>query len=253
MSRKILYYTSTEDDFYADGKEHTLPEDYRFLRERRRDRFLSAFLYGCAAVFSTFYCRLGLHLHIYGAKKLRRQKGGCFIYGNHTQPLGDVFLPALAALPRRIYTVVSPANLDLPVIGRLLPHLGALPLPGTLRGLSDFERALRQRCEEGHPIAIYPEAHVWPYYTEIRPFSDASFSYPVRMGVPVYTATAVYRKRRLGRRPRLELYIDGPFMPEGEGRRQRAASLHTQVRAAMEARSAASDCAYVEYRKAEKL
>ena len=249
MKRKIVYYSSDTEDFYDDGRAHTLPEGYRFVREGWWDQLLAALIYGCAVVFSTVYCRLGLHLRIHGAKKLRPQKGGCFIYGNHTQPVGDVFLPALAAFPHRIYTVVSPANLDLPVLGRLLPHLGALPLPGTLKGLRALEDALRHRCETGHPIAIYPEAHVWSYYTGVRPFSTASFYYPVRMGVPAYTATAVYRKRPFGQKPRLELYVDGPFLPTGEGQRQRAESLCRQVREAMEARCAASDCTYIEYRK----
>ena len=248
MKRKILSYRRETDDFFEDGRPHSLPPDYRYLRTGLWDRIWASVLYGLATLFSSFYCRLILHLRVRGGRKLRKAKGGCFIYGNHTQPVGDVFLPALAAFPRRIYTVVSPANLDLPVLGHLLPHLGALPLPDTIKGMGAFEAALRRRAEEGHPIAIYPEAHVWPYYTGIRPFSSASFAYPVKLDLPTYTATAVYRRRSVGGRPRLELYIDGPFYGEGEGNRAKRESLWQTVRTTMEARAARSDQAYVEYR-----
>ena len=248
--KKVRYYSSFSDDFEQSANQtYTLPKNYKWVRTDIISNFLSGLIYGLAVIFGGLYCRCFLHMKVIGRKKLKGLKGDYFIYGNHTQPVGDVFLPALAAFPRRIYTVVSPANLDLPVLGRLLPHLGALPLPGTLKGLRALEDALRHRCETGHPIAIYPEAHVWPYYTGVRPFSTASFYYPVRMGVPAYTATAVYRKRPFGRKPRLELYVDGPFLPTGEGQRQRAESLCRQVREAMEARCAASDCTYIEYRK----
>ncbi len=45
-------------------------------------------------------------------------------------------------------------------------------------------------------MTIFPEAHVWPYYTGIRPFGEAAFHYPVATGKPVYTMTVTYQRRR---------------------------------------------------------
>ena len=95
---------------------------------------------------------------------------------------------------------------------------------------------------------VYPEAHIWPYYTGVREFSDASFLYPAKFGAPVYAATTVFRKRRLFAAPRCEVYIDGPFLPdESSTVAENKSRLHAKARAAMLSRSLLSDCEYVRY------
>ncbi len=244
---KVRYYKSFTDDFFQTDETFTLPENYRWIRTDARSRVLSALVYALALVFSNVYCRLFLHVRIRGAKKLRREKGGFFLYGNHTQPIGDVFDPALACFPKRIYTVVSPANLYLPVIGRLLPYLGALPIPDGLAGMRAFNEAIERRVRAGHPIVIYPEAHLWEYYTGVRPFPDASFKYPARLGAPVYAMTTTYQKRRFGRKPRATIWIDGPFFASGESVKRRAGALRDAVYGKMCARAAQSTCSYITY------
>lgn len=36
--------------------------------------------------------------------------------------------------------------------------------------MRSFLDAIRTRIEEGSFIMVYPEAHIWPYYTGIRDF-----------------------------------------------------------------------------------
>lgn len=247
---RVRYYETEADDFFSDGAGYTLPPDYRWVRTDLPHRALSAVVYGVALLLSAVWCRFFLHVRFRGADKLRAvKKGGFFLYGNHTQPVGDVFIPAHACFPGRIYTVVSPANYALPVIGKLLPYLGALPLAQTLNGQREFQAAVGTRLEKNHPIVIYPEAHVWPYYTGIRPFSAASFKLPVRFGVPAYSMTATYQKRRFGKKPRITVYIDGPFMPKGEGAKAKAESLRDAVYARMTERSRESNYSYIVYQK----
>ena len=100
-------------------------------------------------------------------------------------------------------------------------------------------------------ITIYPEAHIWPFYTGIRPFPAASFGYPARDGAPVYAMTSCYRKRRLGAFPKVVTYLDGPFYPDSSlplpERKQR---LRDQCHAAMVKRAEEnSTYAYYEYRE----
>ncbi len=247
--KKTQYYSTLTDDFFDDGQPHPLPQGYQWVRTGLRARLASSLVYGAAVVFGTFYCRLGLHFRIKGAKKLRKCNSGFFLYGNHTQPVGDVVIPALACFPKRIYTVASPANLDLPVLGRALPYLGALPIEPSIRGMKELSGAIATRISQGHPVVIYPEAHVWPYYTGIRPFPATSFKFPEKLGAPVYAMTATYQKRRFGKKPKLTLYIDGPFRPEGEGPKARAEHLRQQVAAAMDRRAAESNCEYIPYRQ----
>ena len=55
---------------------------------------------------------------------------------------------------------------------------------------------------------------MWPYYTGIRPFTDASFSYPAHTGTPVFAMTTCYQKRKIGSFPKTVTFIDGPFYPD---------------------------------------
>ncbi len=244
--KKVFYYESLQDDFFDDGKEHKLSDDYIWIRKDLLSRFLSAFIYVLALIFSNIYCRLFLHIKIIGAKKVRKQKGGFFLYGNHTQPIGDVFNPALVCFPKRIYTVVSAANMDLPIIGKILPFLGALPIPKTIGGMKSFQQAIECRINKGHPVIIYPESHVWEYYTGIRPFSAVSFKYPVNLNTSVFCMTTTYQKRKFFKKPKITIFIDGPFTAEGS-KKEKADKLCNSVYECMLNRSKQSNCNYIEY------
>lgn len=250
---KTRYYSSFTDDFVKSAEQDfVLPENYRWVRTDPWSRFLSALAYALAVAFSAIYCGLFLHLRVRGRKNLRAVKGGFFLYGNHTQPVGDVFTPALCVLPRRIYTVVSPANYGIPVIGRVLPYLGALPITETLHGLRELQKAMEYRLQKGNPIVIYPEAHVWEYYTGIRPFPDTSFRFPAKLDKPTFVMTVTYKKSRLFKKPRMEVFLDGPFYGEGENIKEKTASLHDIVYRTMQKRSQSSDCEYIRYVKKTK-
>lgn len=248
--RETRYYSDFTDDFEESAdQEYTLPADYRFVREDGGSKLLSGLVYGLAVVFGGLYCRCVLHMRVKGRRALRGLGGDVFIFGNHTQPVGDVFIPALCVLPRRIYTVVSPANYGIPIIGKLLPFLGALPLIPSLHGMKELHAAMAHRLEHGHPIVIYPEAHVWEYYTDIRPFPDTAFKYPVKFQKPTLAMTVTYRRSRLWKRPVMEVFLDGPFYPHGETVKEKTADLHRQVYAAMQKRSENSNYEYIVYKK----
>jgi len=243
MKERVRYYESFADDFEVSKNQNfTLPNDYKWVRNDIFSRFLSTVVYTLALIFSSVYCYFFLHMRVRGREKLKDVNGGFFIYGNHTQPVGDVFIPALAVFPRRIYTIVSPANYGIPIIGKILPYLGALPTADTLSGLRKLKNAIEYRLEKGNPIVIYPEAHVWEYYTKIRPFPDTSFSFPVKSGSPAFAMTVTYKKSRFFKRPLMEVYIDGPFFGE-------KADLHREVFSAMQKRSSQSNFDYIEYKE----
>ena len=246
--REERRYTSFDEDFEKTAnQDFTLPQEYRYVRKSFGARALSALVYGAAFAFSAVYCRLVLHMRVRGRACLRGVSGGFFVYGNHTQPFGDVFIPAHCVFPRRIYTLVSPANYGIPVIGKLLPYLGALPLVPTLGGYRALLRAMGDRLDAGHPVVIYPEAHVWAYYTGIRPFTTAAFGYPARFDKPVISMTATYQKSVLHRRPTMTVYLDGPFYGEGETQKEKEVSLHAAVYGAMTARAKASNFDFIRY------
>lgn len=246
---RVRYYETYADDFTRSrDRSCRIPSDYQWIR---KESILSDGLYAALGWAGRLYCRAILHVKIENPALLREgSKGGGFLYGNHTQTLGDVFLPAWVCHPRRIYTLASPANLGIPVLGSLLPYLGALPVPDTVAGMRNLWAAIQRRLEEGAWVVIYPEAHVWDYCTEIRPFSAASFKFPAKLGVPVYVMTTTYQKRRRGKKPGITVYLDGPFHGDDTlPLKKRAEELRQRVQACMTQRSKASTYAYITYEK----
>lgn len=254
MERLYYYKLYTDDVVTNENQDYKLPDNYEWIKNSRTERMKSGAVYALAIVCGFLYCKFGLHVCVVGRKKLKENKSrGFFLYGNHTQMVADVFLPAIACLGKRIYTVVSPANFGLPVIGKILPSLGALPIPDRLSMMKTFRRAIGTRIEQKHVVVIFPEAHVWPYYTKIRPFPDTSFYYPVQQNAPVYALTTTYQKRLIGKKPKITLYIDGPFCPDGTlAAKEQRAKLCELVSAAMRQRSKNSSYEYISYIQQEE-
>ena len=73
--------------------------------------------------------------------------------------------------------------------------LGAMPLGYDMDSMKKMIHTVSKRYHEKSCITIYPEAHIWPYYTGIRPFKSASFAYPVGLNAPVVAMVVTYRKR----------------------------------------------------------
>lgn len=214
-------------------------------------RMISKCLYLLATLFAIPYCRFWLHVKIENRSILRHcTKTGCFLYGNHTQPMGDVFIPVSALALKRIYVAVSPANLGIPVLGPLLPMLGALPLPDGVTGMKKFIEAIHLRIIERRCVVFYPEAHVWPWYTGIRPFPPASFGFPVECCVPSFCMTTTYQKRKYGEKPGITVYLDGPFYPDSSlPKRKQKEQLRDEIYGCMVRRSQNSTYQYVYYEK----
>ena len=249
-------YHSYSDDFVETADQtYELPADYRWVDGSRSGKVKYAVLHGVGLVIASIYDKIILGRRVHDRDAIKRfhneDGGGYFIYANHTQPVGDAALPMLLSFPRRAYVIVSPSNLGIPVIGPLLPYLGALPTPSDMQGLKELDKAVEQRLSEGSAIMVYPEAHLWPWHTGIRPLPTSAFSFPVATGRPVFTATTTYHESRLRKHPRATVYVDGPFYPdESLSKPKRKAKLRDEVQAAMERRAAESTCEYVHYEPA---
>jgi len=126
--------------------------------------------------------------------------------------------------------------------------LGAVPVPTGQAGMKNFINAVKRHSGKNHVIVIYPEAHIWPYYTKIRPFGDASFHYPAELQKPVFTFTTVYKKRLFFKFPKTTVYIDGPFFANSANNlKQRKKELRDLCFEAMSNRSLKSNYEHVKY------
>lgn len=213
-----MYYSDTNQevlDFNIKTKK--IDKNYKYLPKNPFLKFFAFLSYRLFATpFAWIYFKLIKRIKFKNKKVLKQhKKDGYFIYANHTNQYADGFCPSLINFPKKPYLIVNPSNVFIPVIGKLTRLWGALPLPDTLDATRNFNNAMQTVLNKNCPILIYPEAHLWPYYTKIRDFSSISFKYPIKYKKPVYCFTTVYKKpKKIGRKPKMEIYVDGPFYPD---------------------------------------
>lgn len=251
---KVVYYKSFEQDIVTNkNQDYKIKDNFVWIHKNRIYKFFSKILYVLAYIISFFYCKFFLHMKIENNKIIKQyKKQGYFLYANHTQPIGDVFMPAHVCKNKRTYVVVSPANLGIPVIGKLLPMLGALPISDSISGNKKFLDAIDIRIKEKKCVVIYPEAHVWPYYTDIRPYEIASFKLPINLEVPSFVITTTYYKRKFGNKPGIKIFVDGPFVVNKKlTKKEQAEELKKEVYECMKKRSEESTYEYIKYIKGE--
>ena len=164
-----------------------------------------------------FFYKLFRGIKFENKQVLKKFKGkGYFVYANHTNNASDAFSPHLISFPTKTYMIVASENMNIPFIGNTTKMLGALPLPSTLDGMRNFVNSVEKRVVPGHPMGIYPEAHIWPYYTGIRPFKSTAFRYPVKFQDASFCYTTTYQQNGKKKKPKIVIYVDGPFYPNKE-------------------------------------
>lgn len=253
---KTIYYKDELNDEFSEAQitPKRIDGDYKYERDSAFEKFLHFFWYRIVAIPVAFcYLKLKFGHKIVNKQVMKGYKGkGCFIYGNHTQALADPCVPTFITFPYRANILVHPNNVSIKVIGRGTPYLGAIPLPDDFPASKNFSRCIESRLEKNQAIFIYPEAHIWPYFTGIRNFPDTSFHYPVKYNTPVFCFTNTYKSRKFFKTPRMVTYVDGPFFPDEElPPRQRKKELRDRVYNRMCERAKNSDVTIIEYKKEE--
>lgn len=187
----------------------TVPANYPY---NKRPNPFEKCVYFLLFLYAKFHLKFVLKTTVKN-KKILPKSSPFFLYANHTQPLGDAFLAVTLFYPNTPRVLVSPANLGIPVIGRFL-HLAALPIPSDLKTLKRFNRASKEAYKNNHPIVVFPEAHVLPYYDKIREIKPSSFRPAAKLCSDVYTMTTTYKKPKFGKKPKIVVYLDGPISPD---------------------------------------
>ncbi len=250
----VFYYESEKDDFFSQDKPlPKIDENYKY-KKGFWGRLYEFFLHRIVAPPIAFpYIKLFLREKYYGKEKLKAyRKQGYFLYLNHTQPVADAVSPNVMIFPKKLHIIVNKENLALPGIGSATKYLGAIPLPDNLKASKNFSDAIARAISRGSAVALYPEAHVWPYYTGIRDFGAECLEPAIKNNAPVFTATRVYKARKKGKKPKHEIYIDGPFFPDTElSKREAREKLKSEILAAMRERATLSDVEWIKYIKKE--
>lgn len=220
-NKKIIYYEDELNDEFSSAKiePRKIDQNYKYIHKNiiwNASAFLLQNVISLPIKF--LYAKIKFKTKIIGKEKLKLyKKQGYFIYGNHTQAFADTFLISNAVFPKINYLIVNPENVSMKYLGNAVQMLGAIPIPSNKETMKNFLNTIETRIKQGYSITIFPEAHIWPYYTKIRPFKGVSFKYPVQLEVPAFCVTNTYQ--RYGKNNdnvKIVSYIDGPFFPDKE-------------------------------------
>ena len=210
---KVVYYSDALHDDFAGTAISTAVIDGAYpYAHGRLWHFCSNLLYGVALPIVWFLHRVISGVKIVGRKKVARFPEACFLYGNHTA-FFDAYTPAVLSAPRRADVLAGADAFSIRGLRTVVQMLGAIAVPNAPSGMKPFLAAVGESHERGRHIAIYPEAHIWPYYTGIRPFPASSLYYPAKQLAPVFAYCMTYQKGKL-RKVRRTIYVSDPIYPD---------------------------------------
>ena len=217
-TRTIYWSDERNDDFDQVGLSRPpVPEGYKYKRTNPIYNFFAGILYHLIAKpIMGFYCLLK-GIRVKGRRNLKELKGkGAYIYSNHTT-MTDIlkFQSYVCFFRKRVNILGYSDSLSMPIVRGIERALGYLPVPlkGDLNNLLALSDACNYYISKGQFVLIYPEAHIWPYYTKIRNFPEGSFNYPARNMSPVVPAVTTWRKSKLCKKPKQTIYIGEPIFP----------------------------------------
>jgi len=254
-NKKIIYYEDELNDEFSTAKINARKIDKKY-------KYKHNFIWDmCSYIIQNFlsmpikvlYSKIKFRIQYLGKEKLKKyKKQGYFIYANHTQIFADTFIPSLTNYPKRNFLIVNPANVSIRFAKTLIEMLGAIPTPDTKTAMKNFLETIEEKINKKYSITIYPEAHIWPYYTKIRPFKDVSFKYPIQLGVPSFCITNTYQSYGKDK-IKIVTYIDGPFFSNNSlNKKEQQKDLRNQIYNCMVERSKNSNIEYIKYIKKEE-
>ena len=254
--KEIIYYTDELNDEFSKAKitPRKIDDTFKYQHGAIWDAF-SCFIQNVFSMpVKVLYKNIKFKHKYIGKEKLKQcKKQGYFIYANHTQSFADTFLTSVAVYPKRNFLIVNPENVSMGHSGWFVEMLGAIPIPDTKIAMKNFLETIETRIKNKSSITIYPEAHIWPYYTKIRPFKDVSFKYPVQLNTPVFCMTNTYQAYKKNKNKiQLITYIDGPFYINTDSnltKKEQQKELRDRVYKQMTERSKNSNIEYIKYIK----
>ena len=258
MKEQEIYYYSDELNDEFSGSHITprvIDEKYKYLHKNIFWNLAHFLVQNVLSVpIKLLYAKLKFRIKYIGKEKLKKyKKEGYFVYANHTQVFADTFLTSNVIYPKRNYLIVNPENVSMKFLGNFVQMFGAIPIPTGRDGMKNFLTAIKYHIQKGHSITIYPEAHIWPYYTKIRPFKSVSFKYPIELDKPVFCITNTYQKREKNK-VKITSYIDGPFFvnKDLETKQEQKKDLRNRVYNQMVERSKNSNFEFIKYEYKDK-
>ena len=254
--KKVVYYEDELNDEFSKAKINPIliDENYKYNHSFLWD-FCSFLVQNVFSMpIKILYVKWKFKIKFIGKDKLKKyNKPGYFIYGNHTQDIADTIIPSLLVYPKRNFFIVNPENVSMKGLKTVTEMLGALPIPHNFSGMKNFMDVVSEKIHKNYSITIYPEAHIWPYYTKIRNFKSVSFKYPIEHEKPTFCFTNTYQSfGKNNDKVKIVTYIDGPFWPDKSlSKKQSQLKLRNEIYNTMVQRSLNSNIDVIEYKQKE--
>ncbi len=227
QQERIIYYKDElNDDFSGlDIEARPLGEKYQYIRTDWLFRIFEVVFYYAVMIPVVFMLQKIVSHQNFANRKVMKQakKEGCFIISNHTQVQNDSYIGPLATFPKKCFIISNPDVLSVKGLRLGMQAYGVIPLGSNIEQKKSFLRCVAKRIADGNAVIVYPEAHVWPFYTGVRPFDDQAFWYLAKTEKPMFVLTNCYQKRRFFKRPKIVTYADGPFYAEANLSKKQAA------------------------------
>lgn len=240
--RTVYYSDELNDDMQVTktNQNVNVNTEYEYVNQKLFGKIFSAILYyGVAIPILAITSRLIHGVRVKGKKNIKKLKNaGYVMYCNHTHFVDAYLAPVRIAAPKRTYIIASKDAVEIRGLANVVKALGALPLPDTSAGLLKLSRTVKQLLNDKKAIMIYPEAHIWYFYTGLRNFPSTSFKFPAASGVPAVPIAVTYKKRNglfHERKPRMIVHIGEAIFPKEElSARENAEYFCLQVKDYME-------------------
>ena len=218
ISKTYYYHDEINDDFAPlNLNRPTIDEHYKYIRKNKINNFFSYILYFWIVKPILSFIAICMGVKVKNKKNLKPFKHkGLFIYANHTSYIDAFVIQALVGGHKRTDIIGYSDATSIPVAKHIARACGYLPIPSTLKGSLKFMEAIEFYIKKGESILIYPEAHIWPQYTKIRPFSKTSFHYPSKLNTPIIPVVTVYRKSKISKNPKMTLVVGTPIYPKSD-------------------------------------
>lgn len=256
--KEIIYYKDELNEEFSTAKivPRKIDENYKYIHKSVIWNAIAFLLQnGLSVPIKFLYAKIKFKIKYVGKEKLKPyKKQGYFIYGNHTQIFADTFITSNTNYPKKNFFIVNPENVSMKFLGNIVEMLGAIPIPSNKEAMKNFLEVIEKRIKDGNSVTIFPEAHIWPYYTKIRPFKTVSFKYPVQLNVPTFSVTNTYQSYgKNNDKVRIVTYVDGPFFPDDECKtmKEKQQNLRDKVYKKMVERSQNSNIEVIKYVKKE--
>lgn len=180
-------------------RDDALDINYPFYRKSLWFRFWQNMMNILFWILAISVCSIRYGLVVKGKKNIKgkhkkENKNGFITVCNHVFDW-DYFCVRAAMMPKRSYFLAWIRNHN-SKLGKAMRLAGSVPIPSRYDGMKKFHSDVKEIFSDKRWLHVYPEASMWYYEEEIRPFKNGTFSIAYDNRVPIVPLVISYRPPR---------------------------------------------------------